>query len=148
MDVPMPAARSALIWLLLPVVVAGFAAIWTLAALYSGHQCSFMAVVGAVDVLWLLSLAPALRTGPRATVASVSTLLLVLLANWAIIAINVGAPLGTAPLESMSKLGPHHALTLARLANDWTDLVWIALALGAAIGGPLISSRRRALSAR
>ncbi|WP_133479006.1 hypothetical protein [Cognatilysobacter segetis] len=144
----MPPARPALAWLLLPVVVAGFAAIWTLAALYSGHQCSFMAVVGAVDVLWVLSLAPALRTGPRAAVATVSTLVLVLLANWAIIAINVGAPLGTAPLESMAKLGPHHALTLAGLANSWVDAIWIALAVGAAIGGPVISARRRVLSAR
>lgn len=144
----MPLARPALAWLLLPVVVAGFAAIWTLAALYSGYQCSFMAVVGAVDVLWVLSLAPALRTTPRAIVATLATVLLVLLANWAIIAINVGAPLGVAPIEAMAKLGMHHALTLAGIANGWVDLVWVLLALGAAIGGPLISARRRALSAR
>jgi hypothetical protein len=141
-------ARPALAWLLLPVVVSGFAALWTLAALYSGHQSSFMAVVGAVDVLWVLSLAPALRTVMRAAVAAVATVLLVLLANWAIIAINVGAPLGLAPLDAMGKLGLHHALTLARLANGWVDAVWIALALAAAIGGPVFSARRRAPSAR
>ena len=143
----MPAARSTLAWLLLPLVIPGFAALWTLAALYSGRQCSFMAVVGAVDMLWVLSLLPALGTGMRAVLASLGTLVQVLLANWAIIAINVGAPLGTDAIESMAKLGIHHALTLARLANDWVDGTWIALALGAAIGGPLISARRRALSA-
>ena len=144
----MPLARPALAWLLLPVVIAGFAAIWTLAALYSGHQCSFMAVVGAVDVLWVLSLAPALRTARRAVVSAVATLLLVMLANWAIIAINVGSPLGVAPIDAMAKLGLHHALTLAGIANGWVDAVWVLLALGAAIGGPMISARRRALSAR
>jgi hypothetical protein len=144
----MPLARPALAWFLLPVVVAGFTAIWTLAALYSGHQCSFMAVVGAVDVLWVLSLAPSLSTPTRALVATAATLALVLLANWGIIAINVGAPLGIAPIEAMAKLGVHHATTLAGIANDWVDAVWILLALGAAIGGPVISARRRALSAR
>jgi hypothetical protein len=146
MDATMPLARPALAWLLLPVVVCGFAALWTLAAVYSGRQCSFMAVVGAVDVLWVLSLAPALRTVQRAVVAAGATLVLVLLANWAIIAINVGAPLGVAPLEAMDKLGAHHALTLAGLANGWVDLVWVLLALAAAIGGPVLSARRRALS--
>jgi len=144
----MPQPRSALAWLLLPVVVLGFAALWTLAALYSGRQCSFMAVVGAVDVLWVLSFAPALRTWPRAGVAIASTAALVLLANWSIIAINLGAALGSHPLEALAKLGPHHALTLARLANNWVDAVWIALAMGAALGGPLVSARRRAPSTR
>jgi hypothetical protein len=148
MDATMPLARPALAWLLLPVVVCGFAAIWTLAALYSSHQCSFMALVGAVDVLWVLSLAPSLRTVQRATVATVATGVLVLLANWAIIAINVGAPLGVSPIEAMAKLGVHHALTLAGIANGWVDAVWVLLALAAAIGGPVVSARRRALSAR
>ena len=63
---PMPPARSAwLPWLLLPLVVFGFAALWVLASLYSTRQCSFMAVVGAIDVLWVLGLA-SLRPGVRA----------------------------------------------------------------------------------
>ncbi|TZF89583.1 hypothetical protein [Cognatilysobacter lacus] len=148
MDDPMPQARPAFAWLLLPVVILGFAALWALAALYSGRQCSFMAVVGAVDVLWVLSLAPASRVGPRALLATVATAVLVLLANWAIIAVNVGAPLGLGPIDAMDKLGPHHALTLARLANTGIDAVWIALALAVAIGGPALSARRRALSTR
>lgn len=144
----MPHARSAFAWLLLPVVILGFAALWTLAALYSGRQCSFMAVVGAVDVLWVLSMAGHAGTLARTLGATVATALTVLLANWAIIAINVGAPLGLGPLDAMDKLGSHHAWTLARLANGGGDAVWIALALAVAIVGPTLSARRRALSAR
>ena len=89
-----------------------------------------------------------MRTAGRAAVATLATVVLVLLANWAIIAINVGAPLGVAPIEAMAKLGMHHALTLAGIANSVVDGVWILLALAAAMGGPLLSARRRALSAR
>ena len=78
----MPTTRPALAWLLLPLVVAGFAALWTLAALYSGRQCSFMAVVGAIDVLWVLGLAPRMGAAARATLATLSTAALVVLANW------------------------------------------------------------------
>ncbi|WP_133501176.1 hypothetical protein [Cognatilysobacter terrigena] len=140
----MPSTRSA--WLagfLLPLVIFGFAALWTLAALYSERQCSFMAIVGAVDVLWVLGLAPSLRPGLRAVVALASTTVLVALANWSIIAINVGVPLGSGTIEALGKLGPHHAWTLAGLANDWRDAVWVVLALAVAGGWPLVSARRR-----
>lgn len=139
----MPPARPALAWLLLPLVVAGFAALWTLASLYSGRQCSFMAVVGAVDVLWTLGLVPTLRPGARSVVAIAATVVLVLLAHWAIIAINVGASVTRGPLDAMLRLGPHHAWTMARLANDWRDAAWVALALAVAAFGPSLSARRR-----
>lgn len=150
--VPMPDVRTArhwLAWLLLPLVVAGFAALWTLASLYADRQCSFLAVVGAVDVLWVLGLARGLRPAIAAGIAAVSTAVLVMLANWAIIAVHVGVPLGNGPAESMAKLGMHHAWTLAQVANDWRDGVWIALAFAVALGGPFFSARRRrALSVR
>jgi len=144
----MPPPRLAFAWLLLPLVVAGFAALWALAALYSGRQCSFMAVVGAIDVLWVLGFAPRLGAAARATVATISTAVLVLLANWSIIAIHLGGPLGAGPLASMGKLGMHHARTLAGLANDWRDGVWIALALAIAAGWPFFNARLRAPSTR
>ncbi|MGY3263970.1 MULTISPECIES: hypothetical protein [unclassified Lysobacter] len=143
----MPLPRSAwLAWFLLPLVVFGFAALWTLAALYSSRQCSFMAVVGAVDVLWVLGLAPTLRPGMRAVAATLATVVMVALANWAIIAINVGVPLGSGTIEALGKLGVHHAQTLAGLANDWRDAVWVVLALAVACAWPAISARRRPAS--
>lgn len=137
-----------LAWPLLPLVVLGFAALWALASLYSDRQCSFMAVVGAVDVLWVLGLAPTLAPAVRATVAGTATLALVALANWSIAAIQVGAPLGNGPIDAIAKLGAHHAWTLARLANGWSDAGWIALALAVAIGWPWLSAPRPAPSAR
>lgn len=142
----MLATRPALAWLLLPLVVAGFAALWALAALYSGRQCSFMAVVGAVDVLWVLGLAPRLPVTTRALVATFATAVLAVLANWSIIGIHLGAPLGNGPVESMGKLGFHHAWTMAGLANDWRDGVWLATALAVAAGWPFFSARRPAPS--
>lgn len=140
--------RAWFAWFLLPLVVAGFAAVWTLASLYADRQCSFMAVVGAVDVLWALGLAPRLRSFSRAAVATLATVALVLLANWSIIAVHVGLPLGSGPLDAMSRLGLHHAWTMASLANDWRDAAWVAIALAVAAGGPFLSARRRVLSAR
>ncbi|GAB1597125.1 hypothetical protein [Lysobacter claricitrinus] len=140
----MPPTRSVwLPWLLLPLVVFGFAALWVLASLYSGRQCSFMAVVGAIDVLWVLGLAPSLRPGLRAVAATLSTVALIAIANWAIIAINVGVPLGSGTIEALGKLGVHHAQTLAGIANDWRDAVWVVIALAIAGGWPAISARRR-----
>ena len=141
----MPHPRSAP-WLaaaLLPVVVTGFAAVWTLASLYAGRQCSFLAVVGAIDVLWVLGLAPALRPDSRAAIALLGTAATVALANWSIAAVQVGAPVGIGPLESLGRLGPRHAWTMIDLANDWRDAVWIALALAVAGGWPWFSARRR-----
>ncbi|AXK72579.1 hypothetical protein DWG18_10035 [Lysobacter sp. TY2-98] len=140
----MPSTRSAwLVCFLLPLVIAGFAALWVLASLYSERQCSFMAIVGAVDVLWVLGLAPALRPGVRAVTALLSTTALIVLANWSIIAINIGVPLGSGTIEALGKLGAHHAWTVAGIANDWRDAVWVVLALCVAGGWPLVSARRR-----
>lgn len=133
-----------LAWLLLPVVTFGFAAVWTLVALYSGHQSSWMSVIGAIDVLWLLTLAPRLTPAQRALAATLATFVLIVSANWSIIAINVGAQTGAEPLDSMGKLGMHYAMTLSGLANQWQDAVWLALALCVAAGAPWLSARRRA----
>lgn len=140
--------RPLLAWLLLPVVTFGFAAVWTLVALYTQHQCSWMAVIGAIDVLWLLSLAPRLSPARRALVATFATVVLILAANWSIIATNVGVQAGAEPLDSMGKLGLHYAATLAGLANRGRDAAWIALALGLSAAAPWLSARRRASSTR
>lgn len=150
---PMPEPRPIhvprwLAWCLLPVVTLGFAALWTLVALLSDRQASWMAVIGAIDVLWLLGLVPSLQAPSRAVLATLATAVIVACANWAIIASHVGAQLGAGPLEAIGKLGIHHAWTLAGLANARQDGVWIALALALSASAPWLSDRRRALSAR
>lgn len=135
-------------WFLLPLVVLGFSALWVLAALYSGRQCSFMAVVGAIDVLWVLGLASRLAPARRAMVAAAATTLIIALSNWTLIATHVGGSVGLAPWDSFTRLGFDHALTLAQLANRWQDAVWLLAALAVALGGPFLSARLRAPSAR
>lgn len=146
----MPSSRPRapwLSWLLLAVVVPGFAALWLLLALYLGRQSSWMAVVGAVDVLWVLALGRT-RTAPRALLAVAATLAIAALANWGIAAAHIGSELGLPPWESMRRIGPDFTRTLALLANRWQDAVWIALALAVAAGWPALSARRPAPSAR
>jgi hypothetical protein len=132
----------------LPLVVAGFAALWVLLALYTRAQCSWMAVLGAVDVLWVLGLCGPGRPVGRGILATVATLAIIGIANWCIAAAHVGGALGLMPWESALRLGTHHALTLGGLANRWQDAVWMGLALAVAAGGPWLSARLRATSAR
>ncbi|MCA1715138.1 MAG: hypothetical protein LC715_08550, partial [Gammaproteobacteria bacterium] len=51
------------------------------------------------------------------------------LANWGIVAAQLGKVLGLMPWDSALKLGPHHAWTLIQLANDSADRLWLLAAL-------------------
>lgn len=119
--------------LLLVLTVVGFAAIWTLVALYTSRQVSWLAVVGALDVAWMLRLSgwPAGRTRMFAAIGA--TAAIIGFANWAIIAAQLGGMLGLEPWESITRLGGDHAWTLAQLANGPMDLLWIAVALAMAV---------------
>ena len=115
--------------LLLVLATVGFAAIWTLVALYTNRQVSWLAVIGALDVAWMLRLSgwPPGRT--RVLAALAGTVGMVTVANWAIIAAQLGGMMGLKPWESITRLGSDHAWTLAQLANGPMDVLWIAVAL-------------------
>lgn len=116
-------------WVLLLLGIGGFAALWVILGIYTDRQNSWMAVLGAADIAVMLRLGgwPA---GPRRALAGVlATVAIVLLANWGIIASQLGAELGIVPWDSALRLGAHHALTLAQLANGVGDALWIALGL-------------------
>ena len=115
--------------LLLALATFGFAAIWTLVALYANRQLSGLAVIGALDVAWMLRLSgwPAGRS--RVVAAVGGTAAMIAIANWAIIAAQLGGMMGLKPWESITRLGTDHAWTLAQLANGPMDLVWMAAAL-------------------
>ncbi|MFZ5655705.1 MAG: hypothetical protein ACOY37_01360 [Pseudomonadota bacterium] len=147
---PMPAFRPRAAWLpwtLVPLAVVGFTALWLLAAFYSGRQCSWMAIVGAVDILWVLGLARPAPPARQSLTATLATALMILATNWILAATYSGTQVGLSPWEASLRLGLEHALTLAALANDWRDAVWLALALAVAAGGPFLSGRLRAASA-
>ncbi|WP_165924817.1 hypothetical protein [Lysobacter sp. N42] len=134
--------------MLVPLAVAGFTALWLLAAFYSGRQCSWMAVVGAVDILWVMGMARPAPPARRAVAATTATLLMILATHWILAATYSGTQVGLSPWDASLRLGLEHALTLAALANDWRDAVWLLLALAVAAGGPFLSARLRAASAR
>ncbi|MEO6263940.1 MAG: hypothetical protein ABIO58_03085 [Luteimonas sp.] len=126
-----PAARPAR-WLapaLLAIGSFGFAAAWVLLALARDQQCSWMALLAAVDAVLLLRLARMPAGGLRAALAVLATAATIALANWGIAATQIGKVMGLLPWESLAKLGPVFAWTLIRLANHGTDLFWIGLSL-------------------
>lgn len=119
-------------WLLLVLGTVGFAALWVLFAVGSGHQLGWLALVGALDVAWMLRLGRWPAGMLRVVAATVATATIVVLANWWIIASHLGAVLGFSPWESAQRLGFNHAWTLVQIANGVGDLVFAALALALA----------------
>ncbi|HVK50668.1 MAG TPA: hypothetical protein VM469_02890 [Pseudoxanthomonas sp.] len=102
--------------------------IWVLLALYLGKQAGWMAWLAAVDAALLLRFGRMRPGARRAWMAAVATLLMAVLANWMIIASQLGFFFGLLPWESALLLRPGHAWTLAQLANGPWDLLSLALA--------------------
>ncbi|MBF6025802.1 hypothetical protein [Lysobacter niastensis] len=126
-----PPARSAswLSWLLLLLGTCGFTAIWVVLSLFNDAQNSWMAVLGALDVAWLLRLGRCPGGPRRMALAMAATVAIVAMANWGIIAAQLGAVLGLQPWESAVRLGPNLAWTVFQLANGAIDLAWCVAAL-------------------
>ena len=111
----------------------GFAAAWVLLAFAYNRQCSWMALLAACDAAVLVRLARAAPGWRRASLALGSTFATILLANWGIAAAQMGQVMGLLPWESMIRLGPSLAWTLAILANPPVDLWWLWMALVLAV---------------
>ena len=107
----------------------GFAAAWVLLAFARDRQCSWMAILAAIDAALLLRMARMPRGWLRVSLAVIATAATIVLANWGIAAVQIGRIMGLLPWESMAKLGPFYAWTLANLANPPVDLLWLAAAL-------------------
>ena len=114
---------------LLLLASAGIAAAWALVALVTGRQCSWMALVAALDAVIVLRITGARPGALRACVAAMATAVAIVLANWWIAAGQIGRSLGLMSWDSSLRLGPDYAWTLATLANRPADLAWIAAAL-------------------
>jgi len=119
-------------WLAPWLAVAGsacFAAAWILLAQALGRQCSWMAVLAALDAALLLRLSRVHGGWARAAWGIAATVLAIVLANWGIVATRIGATVGLLPWESIRRLGMDHAWLLARLAHDAVDLAWLGAGL-------------------
>lgn len=130
MTPPAPARRTSWFsWLLLLLGACGFAAVWVLASLYTGRQLGWMAVLGALDIVWLLRLG-GWHAGTGRMIAGVTaTAAVIVVANWWITATQIGAMVGLDPWSSAQRLGWHHAWILVQLANGALDALWIAIGL-------------------
>lgn len=116
-------------YVLLALGTAGSAAVWILLALSLDRQCSWMAVLAALDAALMLRLGGHRPGWRRALLAVLATLATIVLANWGIAAGQMGSGMGMLPWESALRLGGAHALTLAQLANQTADLAWLWLSL-------------------
>jgi len=116
-------------WLLLLLGAFGFTAVWVLASLYTGRQLGWMAVLGALDIAWMLRLG-GWQPGPARMLAGVgATAVTVIASNWFITATQLGGMMGLDPWDSAMRLGWHHAWILITLANHAMDAVWIVVGL-------------------
>ena len=106
-----------------------FAAIWILLAVYTGKPCGWMAVLAALDVALMLRWGGMPRGSARVLVAVLATAAIAVLVNWLTAATQIGFAMGLNPWDSALKLGADYAWTLAGLANQTADSVWMGAAL-------------------
>jgi hypothetical protein len=90
-------------------------------------------VLAACDAALLVRLARMAPGWRRASLAVASTAITIVLANWGIAAAQMGQVMGLLPWESMIRLGPSLAWTLASLANPPVDLLWLWVGLVLAV---------------
>lgn len=116
--------------LLLGLVVAPLA--WLLLALMTGRQVGWMAVLTALELVFMLRLG---TLGPgrlRIALTVLGTVLVAAVANWAIASAWMGGSMGLNPWDASMRMGPHLAWTLIALANSAVEWLW--LAVGVAVG--------------
>ncbi|HDS0950492.1 TPA: hypothetical protein QDZ34_002961 [Stenotrophomonas maltophilia] len=116
--------------LLLGLVVAPMA--WLVLALMTGRQVGWMAVVTALELVFMLRLG---TLGPgrlRVVLVVLGTLLVSAVAYWSIASAWMGGSIGLNPMDAALRMGPHLAWTLTHLANGAMEWIW--LAVGVAVG--------------
>ena len=109
--------------------VLGSDAVWVALAVATGSPCSWMALLAAVDIAVLLRFAGAVPGRGRVLTVVLATALAVALAQWLIVATQVGILLGLQPLDSALRLGPVLARQLLVLSLGPGDLAWMAASL-------------------
>ncbi len=127
-----PTARRTRFWWPLLLLLAGglaFAGIWVLLSLHLGRQAGWMAVLAAIDAALLLRIGGMAAGSARMLLSIAGTLAIIAVANWAIVATQLGIMMGLTPWDSALKLGLHHAWMLASLANGTADMVWMGVAV-------------------
>ena len=113
--------------LLLGLLVAPLA--WMVLALMTGRQVGWMAVLAALELVFMLRLG---TLGPgrlRVALVVLGTLLVAAVANWAIASAWMGGSIGLDLWDATTRMGPHLAWTLINLANGAVEWLWLAVAV-------------------
>lgn len=129
---PTTASARTVHWLWPPLLLLGcLTAIiaWLLMALAMGNQAGWMAVVAALEIVWMLRLGTLHAGRFRIGVAVVTTALIIIGTNWGIASAQLGGPLGLDPWTSAQKMGANLAWTLLKLANNGFDRLCYITAL-------------------
>ena len=106
---------------------------WVFVALMRGSQSSWMAVVTALELAFMLRLGTLGGGHLRIALVLGGTLLVSALAWWTIASAWLGSSMGLAAWDSALRMGPHLAWTLLGLANTPMDWVWLLVAALAGI---------------
>ena len=104
------------------------ATLWVKLNLYTESLHGWMAIVVALDVAWILRHGGWQRGMARALLGLGTTAVVVAAVQWLTFAAAIGNQLGMSPFESATRLGIHHAWTLAALSNSPWDLGCLAVA--------------------
>ena len=116
--------------LLLGLLVAPMA--WVLLALMTGRQAGWMAVVTALELVFMLRLGTLGPGRMRIALVVLGTLLVSAVAYWSIASAWMGGSIGLNPMDAALRMGPHLAWTLITLANGAMEWIW--LAVGVVVG--------------
>jgi len=111
----------------------GIAATWIMIAYAGDGQASWVALLAAVDAALLLRLGRMRPGWQRSGWAVAGTVLAIVLANWGVVAAQMGKPMGLLPWQSMFRLGADFVWTLVQLANGPVDIACWTLALVVAV---------------
>lgn len=118
--------------------ILGVDAVWVVLSVASNRPCSWMAVLAAVDVALMLRFANVSPGPARLLLSVLGTAVAIALAQWLIVATQLGLELGLQPLDSAMKLGPSLARQLLALSlhgvDYWTMLAALPLAALFALG--------------
>ena len=126
-----PPARTSIAFrafdaVVLAVGCVGFAAMWVLLAGGFARPLHGLAVLAALDVALLVRLVRLRPGNGRALAGICLTIAIIIMAQWGVIAGQVGSMFGLLPWESALRLGPSLAWTIAGLSLDAVALAWFA----------------------
>jgi hypothetical protein len=137
--------NSAADWLLpsvaLLVGILGMSAVWVAVAIISHLPCSWLALVAAMDMAFLLRLTNAPSGKLRMFAAMVATALAIALSQWFIVATQLGFALGLEPMASSLRLGPMLAWELSKLSLGRFD--WILMLSALPLAAILVQAGKR-----